>query len=106
MTSESVKEVRAKINNALDELDNHTGIDINSYLETQLLWLTCDAIKEINILLDISGSPWKLKKMFPEAVTDRVSLDLLNETTGLSVEMVLRASVKLRHVLPMLITMR
>lgn len=106
MTSESVKEVRAKINNALDELDNHTEIDFNSHLETQLLWLTCDAIKVINILLDISGSPWKLKKMIPEAVSDRVSLDLLNETTGLSVEMVLRASVKLRHVLPMLITMR
>ena len=106
MTSEAVKEVRAKINNALDELDNHTVIDLNSHLDNQILWLTCDEIKAINNLLAISGSPWKVKRMFPEAVTNRVSIDLLNETTGMSVEMVFSGIIELRHVLPMLITMR
>lgn len=106
MTSEAVKEVRAKINNALDELDNHTGIDLNSHLDNQILWLTCDEIKAINNLLAISGSPWKVKKMFPEAVTGRVSFDMLNATTALGVEMTFRGDVKLRHVLPVLITMR
>lgn len=106
MTSEAVKEVRAKINNALDELDNHTGIDLNSHLDNQILWLTCDEIKAINNLLAISGSPWKVKKMFPEAVTGRVSFDMLNETTALGVEMTFRGDVELRHVLPVLITMR
>lgn len=102
----TVQEVRAKINNALDALDNCTESDFNSYLDTQILWLTCDAIKEINNLLAISGSPWKVKRMFPEAVTQRVSFDLLNDTTGMSVEMVFSGIVELRHVLPRLITMR
>lgn len=106
MTSEAVKEVRAKINNALDELDNHTGIDLNSHLDNQILWLTCDEIKAINNLLAISGSPWKVKRMFPEAVKGRVSFDMLNETTALGVEMTFRGDVELRHVLPVLITMR
>lgn len=106
MTSEAVKEVRAKINNALDELDNHTGSDLNSHLDNHLLWLTCDEIKAINNLLTISGSPWKVKRMFPEAATVRVSFDMLNETTALGVEMTFRGDVELRHVLPVLITMR
>lgn len=106
MTSESVKEVRAKINNALDELDNSTEIDLNSYLDVQILWLTYEEIKAINNLLTISGSPWKVKRMFPEVVTARVSFDMLNETTALGVEMTFSGDVELRHVLPVLITMR
>ena len=106
MTSEVVKEVRAKINNALDTLYNHTEIDINIYLDIQILWLTCDAIKAINNLLAISGSPLTVKRMFPEVATNRVSIDLLNETTGMSVEMVFSGIIELRHVLPRLITMR
>lgn len=106
MTSEAVKEVRAKINNALDELDNHTGIDLNSHLDNQILYLTCDSITAINNLLAISGSPWKVKRMVPVGVNLRVSFDMLNETTALGVEMMFRGDVELRHVLSVLITMR
>lgn len=106
MTSEAVKEVRTKINNALDELDNYTQINLTVDLDTQILDLTCDSIKAINNLLSISGSPWKVKRMFPEAVTGRVSFDMLNETTALDVKMTFRGDVELRHVLPVLITMR
>lgn len=106
MTREAVKEIRDKINYALDELDNYTEINLTVDLYTQILDLTCDSIKAINNLLSISGSPWKVKRMFPEAVTGRVSFDMLNETTALGVEMTFRGDVELRHVLPVLITMR
>lgn len=106
MTREAVKEIRDKINYALDELDNYTEINLTMDLDTQIFGLTCDSIKPINNLLAISGSPWKVKRMFPEAVTGRVSFDMLNETTALDVKMSFRGDVELRHVLPVLITMR
>lgn len=106
MTREAVKEIRDKINYALDELDNFTEINLTLDLDTQILYLTCDSITAINNLLSISGSPWKVKRMFPEGVKMRVSFDMLNETTALGVEMTFRGDVELRHVLPVLITMR
>ena len=76
MINSTVKEVRARINNALDALDGSIDIGIKPYLNVELLHLNTDVINRINDLLAVSGSEWKVMRLFPENVTRRVAFDL------------------------------
>lgn len=106
MINSTVKEVRARINNALDALDGSIDIGIKPYLNVELLHLNTDVINRINDLLAVSGSEWKVMRLFPENVTRRVAFDLYKETTGLNVEIRMKGNLPLGIALPILLTIR
>lgn len=106
MTSETVKDVRARINNALDALEDSMDIGIKPYLNTPLLDLNAGLTTHINDLLSVAGSEWKVMRLFPESVTRRVAFDLYKETTGLNVEIRMKGTLPLGIVLPILLTIR
>lgn len=106
MTSLKVKEVKARINNALDELDQTEAPRIEQFLDTELIKLNVDIIPHINELLGVVGSGWELKRMAPDIRAYVVSFDLYNENRGFGVEMIFKASLPLFVVLPIFATLR
>lgn len=106
MTSLKVKEVKARINNALDELDESVYIDVKQYFNTELSELTVDIIAPINELLALSCSDWKLFALDSDIEKKTVSFDLFNENMGFGVEMVFKLTLTLSTVLPIFFTLR
>lgn len=106
MTSLKVKEVKARINNALDELDRTEDPGVAQFLDKELIELNADIITPINELLCVVGSGWELKRMCPDIRGYRVSFDLYHENRGFGVEMSFKASLPLFVVLPIFATLR
>ena len=106
MTSLKVKEVKARINNALDELDQTESPGVAQFLDTELIKLNADIITPINELLGVVGSGWELKRMAPDIRAYMVSFDLYNENRGYGVEVIFKASLPLFAVLPLFATLR
>lgn len=106
MASLKVKEVKARINNALAELDESVYIDVEQYFNTELSELTVDIIAPLNELLDLSCSDWKLFALDSDIEKKTVYFDLFNEHMGFGVEMVFKSTLTLSTVLPIFITLR
>lgn len=106
MSSLKVKELRARINNALDELDESVYIDVEQYFNTELIELTVDIIAPINALLNLSCSDWKLFALYSGIEKKTVYFDLFNENMGFGVEMVFKSTLTLSTVLPIFFTLR
>lgn len=106
MSSLKVKEVKATINNALDELDESENIGVEQYLNTELIKLNVDIIAPINELLDMFGSDWKLCSFNSDLKKEIVYFGLYNVNKGLRVEMIFKATLPLSIVLPIFITLR
>lgn len=106
MTSLKVKEVKAIISDALDELDESVNIDVEQYLNTELTQLNVDIIAPINELLDRFGSDWKLCAFDSYIDKEKVYFVLYNVNKGFRVEMIFEATLPLSTVLPIFFTMR
>lgn len=106
MTNLKVKELRVRINNALDDLDESVGIGVEQYFNTELIELNGDIITPINELLYLSCSDWKLCEISPYIGGDKVSFDLYNENMCLGVIMTFKATLTLSTVLPIFFTLR
>lgn len=106
MPSLKVKEVRDRINNALDELDQTEAPRIEQFLDTELIKLNEDMIAPANELLDMFGSDWKLCGFDPEIGKEIVHFALYNVNMGFRVEMIFKATLTFSKVLPIFITMR
>ena len=106
MTTSTLEEVRFRINNALDELDGSINNGIKPCLNMELLDLNADVTNYINDLLAMSGSEWKVMRLFVESVTQRVAFDLYKETMGLNIELRVKGTLTMGVVLPILLTIR
>lgn len=106
MKRASLSELRARINNAIDGLEESGSVSIEELFQTQLIELTNDDVDTINTFLTNTRSDWKIIQLQSDLPSMHTSFYMYNENIGLGMKVSFKQTILFIHVLPVIAGLR